>query len=254
MTSTVMGEEVRIVEKEGVKHKNPIVVEGLPDVGLVGTIAASYIVERMGYKEIGYIESDLFPPVMVVHEGKSKNPLRIYGDESVVVVLSEVAIPVGAVYPLTEALADWVKEIDSKLVISMTGLPATNRIDIEKPEVFAVGNSEEALKELKDKQMELLEEGFIAGPYAVMLRECSKRKISAISLLAQCFPVYPDPGAAASAIESLDKFLKLGIDVKELLEKGEEIKLKARDLMRQTALSAPKMQKGVEQDMPIMYR
>ena len=254
MTSTVMGEEVRIVEKEGVEHKNPIVIEGLPDVGLVGTIAASYIVERMGYKEIGYIESDLFPPVMVVHEGQSKNPLRIYGDECVVVVLSEVAIPVGAVYPLTEALADWVKEIDSKLVISMTGLPAANRIDIEKPEVFAVGNSEEALNELKDKQMELLEEGFIAGPYAVMLRECSKRKMSAISLLAQCFPVYPDPGAAASAIESLDKFLKLGIDVKELLEKGEEIKLKARDLMRQTALSAPKMQKGVEQDMPIMYR
>ena len=66
--------------------------------------------------------------------------------------------------------------------------------------------------------------------------------------------MYPDPGDAASAIESLDKFLKLGIDVKELLEKGEEIKLKARDLMRQTALSAPKMQKGVEQDMPIMYR
>ncbi len=254
MTSTVMGEEVRIVEKEGVKHKNPIVVEGLPDVGLVGTIAASYIVERMGYKEIGYIESDLFPPIMVVHEGKSKNPLRIYGDEGVVVVLSEVAIPVGAVYPLTEALADWVKEIGSKLVISMTGLPATNRIDIEKPEVFAVGNSEEALNELKDKQMELLEEGFIAGPYAVMLRECSKRKMSAISLLAQCFPVYPDPGAAASAIESLDKFLKLGIDVKELLEKGAEIKLKARDLMRQTALSAPEMQKGAEQDMPIMYR
>ena len=254
MTSTVMGDEVRIVEKEGVKHKNPIVIEGLPDVGLVGTIAASYIVERMGYKEIGYIESDLFPPVMVVHEGQSKNPLRIYGDEGVVVVLSEVAIPVGAVYPLTEALADWVKEIDSKLVISMTGLPAANRIDIEKPEVFAVGNSEEALNELKDKQMELLEEGFIAGPYAVMLRECSKRKMTAISLLAQCFPVYPDPGAAASAIESLDKFLKLGIDVKELLEKGEEIKLKARDLMRQTALSAPKMQKGAEQDMPIMYR
>jgi len=42
--------------------------------------------------------------------------------------------------------------------------------------------------------------------------------------------------------------------VGELLEKGEEIKLKARDLMRQTALSAPEMQKGVEQDIPIMYR
>jgi predicted ATP-grasp superfamily ATP-dependent carboligase len=73
-------------------------------------------------------------------------------------------------------------------------------------------------------------------------------------LLAQCYPVYPDPGAAASAIESLEKFLELGIDVAELNERAEEIKLKARDLMRQTALSAPEMQKEVEQDMPIMYQ
>ena len=245
---------VRIVEEGGVVHKNPIVIEGLPDVGLVGTIAASYIVEKEDYKEIGYIESDLFPPVMVVHEGKLKNPVRIYGNEGVVIVLSEVAIPSSAVYPLTCALADWVKKIGAKLVIPITGLPVGNRIDINKPEVFAVGNSEKVVKELKNKQMELLEEGFIAGPYALMLRECGKRKMDAISLLAQCFPVYPDPGAAASAIVSLEKFLKLGIDVKELLERGEEIKLKARDLMRQTALSAPEMEKGVEQDMPIMYR
>ncbi len=249
-----MEEVVRIAEEEGVVHKNPIVIEGLPDVGLVGTIAASYIVEKANYKEIGYIESDLFPPVMVVHEGKLKNPVRIYGNEGVVIVLSEVAIPPGAVYPLTRALADWFKEIGAELVIPITGLPVGNRIDISKPGVFAVGNSEEAVKELEGKQMELLEEGFIAGPYAIMLRECGKRKMNAISLLAQCFPVYPDPGAAASVIESLEKFLKLGIDVNELLERGEEIKLKARDLMRQTALSAPEMQKGVEQDMPIMYR
>ncbi len=76
-----------------------------------------------------------------------------------------------------------------------------------------------------------------------------------IPLLAQCYPVYPDPGAAASAIESLKKFVtSLAIDVGELLANAEEIKLKARDLMQQTALSVSEMQKGMEQDMPIMYR
>jgi len=249
-----MGELVRIVEEGDVAYNNPIVLEGLPDVGLVGTIAASYAVEKMGYKEIGYIESDLFPPVMVIHKGKLKSPFRIYGNESVVIVLSEVAIPPNAIYPLTEALADWFKSINAKLVISITGLPAKDRMDIEKPEVFAVGNNEEAMKKLADKQVDILEEGFIAGTYAIMQRECSKKDLSAISLLAQCYPVYPDPGAAASAIEALEKFLELGLDVAELNERAEEIKLKARDLMRQTALSAPEMQKEVEQDMPIMYQ
>ncbi|HDN68779.1 hypothetical protein B6V00_03550 [ANME-1 cluster archaeon ex4572_4] len=261
-----MEELVRVVEEEGEGYKgegykNPIVVAGLPDVGLVGTIAVSYIVEKLEMRtekekcrEIGYIESDLFPPVMVIHEGRLKSPFRIYGNESVVVVLSEAAVPPNAVYPLTRALADWFKRIGARLVIPITGLPVAKRIEISKPEVFAVGNSEEAVRWLKEKQVEVLEEGFIAGSYALMLRECGKRRTNAISLLAQCFPVYPDPGAAASAIESLEQFLNLGIDVGELLEKGEEIKLKARDLMRQTALSAPEMQKGVEQDIPIMYR
>ncbi|MBE0517022.1 MAG: proteasome assembly chaperone family protein [Methanophagales archaeon] len=252
-----MDEVVRIVEEEGILHKKPIVLEGLPDVGLVGTIAASYIVEKMDYREIGYIESDLFVPVMVIHEGKLKNPFRIYSDKDggIVVVLSEVAVPPRAVYPLTTALADWFHKIDAKLIISIKGLPVKNRMDIEKPEVFGVGNNEAALGELKDKQVEFLEEGFIAGTYAMMLWECTKRKLSAISLLAQCYPVYPDPGAAVSAIESVKKFSpELTVDVGELLENAEEIKLKARDLMQQTTLSAPEMQKGVEQDMPIMYR
>ena len=245
---------VNIVEEEGVEHKNPIVIEGLPDVGLVGTIAASYIVEKMKYNEIGHIESDLFPPVMVIHDGRMKSPFCLYGNEEVIVVSSEIAIPPNAVYPLTRTLADWFNNINAALVISITGLPVKNRMDIEKPEVFAVGNNEEVVKELKAKQVELLQEGFIAGTYAVMLRECYKRELNAISLLAQCFPVYPDPGAAASVIGSLDKFLQLGIDVGELMEKEEEIKLKARDLMRQTALSASEMQKSAEQDMPFMYR
>lgn len=249
---------MRIVEEEGMEYSNPIVIEGLPDVGLVGTIAASYIVEKLDYKEIGHIESDLFPPVMVIHDGKLEHPFRIYSDEGggVVVVLSEVAVPPKAVYPLTTALADWFHKINAKQpVLSIKGLPMKDRMDIEKPEVFAVGNNEDAVVILKDKQIELLEEGFIAGTYAIMLRECAKRKLSAISLLAQCFPVYPDPGAAASVIEYIKKFITgFEIDVGQLLENAEEIKMKARDLMQQTTLSASEMQKGMEQDMPIMYR
>jgi len=247
-------EIVTIVEEAGVVHKSPIVIEGLPDVGLVGTIAASYIVEKMDYAKIGYVESDLFSPIMVVHDGKLHNPFRLYGNEQVVVVLSETVILPDAVYPMTRALTDWFKVIGAELVISVTGLPAKNRIDIEKPEVFGVADNDAAVKKLKDKEIELLEEGFIAGTYAIMLRECKKRSLNAISLLGQCFPVYPDPGAAASAIKALDKFVPLGIDVSDLIEKEEEIKVKARDLMRQTTLSSQQMQKSAEQDMPIMYR
>ncbi|MCW7080489.1 MAG: PAC2 family protein [Candidatus Methanospirare jalkutatii] len=308
-------EEVRVVEeKPSLVFERPVVaIEGLPDVGLVGTIATTFLVEKKGFEEIAYLESDLFPPVMVVHEGRLKNPFRIYGgyltrDEAAegegrdgssggrsgggggsgesgeggggekegegrieatargeseereafkintVLVLSEIAVPPYAVFPLTRALSAWFKEKGVQLAISLTGLAVRNRMEIEEPEVFGVANSEAAVQELRKRGVEIFEEGFIAGIYASMLRECKSVSVDAIALLTQCFPAYPDPGAAASALKTLEKFVPLRVDVGELLKRAEEIKLKARDLMRQTSIAASQMQKNAEQDLPIMYR
>jgi len=309
-------EEVRVVEeKPSLVFERPMVaIEGLPDVGLVGTIATTFLVEKKGFEEIAYLESDLFPPVMVVHEGRLKNPFRIYGgyltrDETAegeggsgggsggrsgggggsgesgedgggekerkerieatargeseereefkintVLVLSEIAVPPYAVFPLTRALSAWFKEKGVQLAISLTGLAVRNRMEIEEPEVFGVANSEAAVQELRKRGVEIFEEGFIAGIYASMLRECKAVSVDAIALLTQCFPAYPDPGAAASALKTLEKFVPLRVDVGELLKRAEEIKLKARDLMRQTSIAASQMQKNAEQDLPIMYR
>jgi len=305
-------EEVRVVEeKPSLVFERPVVaIEGLPDVGLVGTIATTFLVEKKGFEEIAYLESDLFPPVMVVHEGRLKNPFRIYGgyltrDETAegeggssgggsggggdsgesgegrdgeneregrieatargerereefkintVLVLSEIAVPPYAVFPLTRALSAWFKEKGVQLAISLTGLAVRNRMEIEEPEVFGVANSEAAVQELRKRGVEIFEEGFIAGIYASMLRECRAVSVDAIALLTQCFPAYPDPGAAASALKTLEKFVPLRVDVGELLKRAEEIKLKARDLMRQTSIAASQMQKNAEQDLPIMYR
>ncbi len=301
-------EEVRVVEeKPSLVFERPVVaIEGLPDVGLVGTIATTFLVEKKGFEEIAYLESDLFPPVMVVHEGRLKNPFRIYGgyltrDEAAggeggsesgggsgesgeggggekeregrieanargeseereelkintVLVLSEIAVPPYAVFPLTRALSAWFKEKGVQLAISLTGLAVRNRMEIEEPEVFGVANSEAAVQELRKRGVEIFEEGFIAGIYASMLRECRAVSVDAIALLTQCFPAYPDPGAAASALKTLEKFVPLRVDVGELLKRAEEIKLKARDLMRQTSIAASQMQKNAEQDLPIMYR
>ena len=54
-------EEVRVVEeKPSLVFERPVVaIEGLPDVGLVGTIATTFLVEKKGFEEIAYLESCL---------------------------------------------------------------------------------------------------------------------------------------------------------------------------------------------------
>ena len=63
-----MPEDVKIVEK-GVIPKKFTLINGLPDVGLVGLVAASHIVSSLKMEEVGTVESDLFPPMIVLHDG-----------------------------------------------------------------------------------------------------------------------------------------------------------------------------------------
>lgn len=249
-----MPKEIRIVEKEGIKIDSPIIIEGFPDVGLVGTIASLHLVDQLGLNEVAYIESPIFPPVMVLHKGILTEPVRIFGNSKVLLVTSEIAIPPNAIYDLADAFANWFEEKKAKLVISLTGIPVQDRMEIDTPMVFGVGNNENALSILKKNKIETMEEGFIAGIYALLLKESLRRNIPAIAILAQSFLNYPDPGAAASAISSLNKILKTNVEVKSLLEKADEIRVKARDLMKQTQGTMGAMRKPAETEIPLMYR
>jgi len=250
----MMSEEVKIVESDGVKFSNPIVVDGLPDVGLVGTIAATHMVEVLNLKEVAHFESDLFPPIMVMHKGVLTDPVRILGNERLLVVTSEIAIPPIAIYPLARELVDWISAKGARLVVSLTGFPEQNRLDIDKPMVFGVGNTEETMNLLKENKIDVINEGFIAGIYALIMKYCMLKKVPAITLMAQAFPNYPDPGAAASVLQALNTMLGLNVSVDPLLEKADEIKIKGRDLMRQTRSSMEHVGKLSEQEIPLMYR
>jgi uncharacterized protein len=72
-----------------------------------------------------------------------------------------------------------------------------------------------------------------------------------LALLAQCFPNYPDPEAAAEVLKGLGKITGLKVNVAKLLEKGEEIRLRARDVMKRTQEEMSKMKKGQELDIPM---
>ncbi len=249
-----MPEIVQIIEDRDVRFRSPIAVEGLPDVGLVGTIASSHMIEQLKLDEVAHLESEEFPPVMVLRDGILKDPVRIYGNENLLVLTSEIPLPIATLNPAARAIARWFKAKNVKMAVSLSGIPVQDRVDIKTPNVYSVANNAESLGFLKKQGIEVMEEGFIAGIYALLLKESSRVELPAVALLSQSFLKYPDPGAAASVIQALNKLIGVNVDVQSLLEKGDEIRVKARDLMKQAEGSIIDMQKPMEQGIPIMYR
>jgi uncharacterized protein len=98
-----------------------------------------------------------------------------------------------------------------------------------------------------------MEEGFLVGPYALISKQAKIEGVPNLLLMAESYPQYPDPGAAANAISELMKFAPIKIDVKSLTSRSEEIRLSARELMRKTTENMQKMGKSQEYEPPMMY-
>lgn len=242
--------EIRIIEKVQIPFGTTMLF-GFPDVGLVGVIAGSHLIDELSMTEVAYVDSKLLPPVIVVHEGLPHSSLRIFGNDKILLAVSEIPLAADIIYPMMEALIDWGRSKKVKMMIALSGIPMQDRQDAKELKVFAAVSSSEMLKNVENKGVEALMEGFMVGPQAILLMRCAQLGIPAVTLLAQCFLNYPDPEAAAEVLKSLDKAAGIKVDLKSLVEKGEEIRLKARDVMRRTQEEMSKTKKTQEYDIPV---
>jgi len=246
-----LGEEVKIIEKKEIPS-GAIMLFGFPDVGLVGVIAASHLISEIkNLEEVAYMDSKLLPPLIVLHEGLPHSPIRIFGNHDILLAVSETAISADVIHPIMYALIDWGKNKKVRMMISLSGIPVQERQDIEELKVFAAASNPEMLKTVQELGIEVLREGYMVGPQAIMLQRCASIGLPSLTLLAQCFFNYPDPEAAAEVLKELTKITGLKVDVSKLLEKGEEIRLKARDVMRRTQQELSNMKKTQEYDIPL---
>jgi uncharacterized protein len=243
-------EEVKVVERNKIPSGATLIF-GFPDVGLVGVIAASHLIDELSLSEVAYVDSELLPPLIVLHEGLPHSSIRILGDDKLLLAISEAPIPADIVYPVMNALMEWASSKNVKLMISLGGIPMQDRQDATELKAFAAASTPEALKIAQDKNVETLTEGYMIGPQAIMLQRAANAGTPALALLAQCFPNYPDPEAAAEVLKGLGKITGLKVNVAKLLEKGEEIRLRARDVMKRTQEEMSKMKKGQELDIPM---
>lgn len=248
-----MAEEIHIIEEEDIKIRGPNVIVGLPDVGLVGLIATMHMIETLKMNRVGYIESKLFPPVIVLHNGEIQSPIKIYMKDNNIAIVSEIPIPSTAIYELSEALLQHIKKWDPNMVILLHGIPVPNRLNLEKITNYAIGTNEKTKGLIKESEIEVMDTGVIVGLKAIFLWDSLKQNVPTIALGAESFLEYPDPGAAASVVEALNILLKMDLDVEALLNRAEELRVRMRDLMRRTQETMRGTQPVRELELPPMF-
>lgn len=242
---------LRIVELREITSESPIFVEGTPDVGLVGTIAGVHLIVSKRLEEVAKFESELFPPLIVVRNKQIKDPVSVFGNGKLFVINSDIPIPGSAVYSFAREACSWLRSKKPEWIVLIGGLPDPNRVDTEDPVVLGLPTNKKAEKLMEEIGVEPLENGFLVGIKALLLRECKSLDLPALGLFAQSYYNYPDPGAAAKVLQHLSKLDELRVDVDTLLKRAEEVRMSYRELMRRTESEMGRIGKSKEYEPPI---
>lgn len=219
--------EAEVFEIKKVELKSPLIFAGFVGAGLVGPIAIGHMIEKLGMKEIGYMRSKHLPPSTVFMKGRLRHPFRFYANKegTVCAVICEITLRMEGVYTIVGAILDWAKEKGSNEIIILDGV-ASNEHD-QKAYCAA---EEDLCRVMADKNINVIPHGFITGIPGGILNECLIREIQGVALLVKANKLLPDPEAAATLIEAVNKMYEMQIDVSDLKKEKERIGAELEEL------------------------
>lgn len=221
--------------------KEAILINAFPGPGYAAMLAANYIVDKMGFEPVGTVRSPYFPSTAVIHDYTPYHPMRFYGKDGIMVLITEIPPKPEMAKPIAESLLQLFEEKEMGQMINLEAMADTQGKNPEDYQFFGITAQEGERRTLEDAGITLFKEGMIAGITGELLSEGHRRDQNIICLLTEVNPMYPDMQAAVKFVENLNNLLDgMDIDLEDLKKEAEEIQGtikesvdKARELIEQ---------------------
>ncbi len=254
---------VRIVDTREESLRGAMVVVGFPTHGLVGSVAASYLVHSLDMSLVAYMISEEFPPTVIMEEGVVSAPVRLYASKLVcgvdrscdqlVVVIADIQPPVSMLNQLGRVLLDWAEAKGVQLIVAIEGQPIEKESARGDARVVAMANR--AAAPLLEKYRFQAANGVVTGLAGGLLLGAIGRTTPVLCLVAQAHKDYPDARAAAKVIETINPLVPmLVLDTKPLREKAQEIEAEVRSNLTKQHQSMTAMRDAEPVGPGEMYR
>lgn len=207
---------IRLVEEKRIKCENAVFIEAFPSVGLIGSIVGNFLVENFKLERVATIVSDYFPPVAIVRNSIPTHPVRIYGNDKMLVFLSEFVPDPFLTKEISSLILELAQTRKCSMIISPEGV-VYNGSQEETHGIYGVGSTPKMRKLLEEHKITTLRDGIISGISGMLLADGELNGVNVLCLLAESNPRLPDARAAIRIVHTIDDLLPdIEIDVTPL--------------------------------------
>lgn len=218
-----------VVHDKQLRLQNPIFVDGTPGLGLVGTITAEHLIDEFGMTYFASLECPSLPPSVAYNREATQvlPPVRVYADEKRNLLTLQSDVPIS---PTT--VADFANCFD-QLLIDLNALPLyvsglgrrTENDPDQERSLYGIGtgNADQFLQRYSIEPPD--EDGLWSGPPGALLNVARKSGMTALGLIVECDPEFPDPEAACTLIERVvEPIADVRVNVESLRDQAAEIR------------------------------
>jgi len=243
-----------------VQANNPVLIEGLPGLGLVGKIAIRYLIKQLKAQKFAYLYSPHFPYFVLVNKKGNVRLLRgafyyvkTNGANDILLFTGDSqSQTIEGQYEIADSMLAFAKKHGVGTIVTIGGY----RMESEaKPKVIVAGTSQEVLGKALGAGATLSPSGSpIVGTAGLILGLARFKKISALCLLGETRGYLPDPQAARSVLEVLRGMFSFNIDLAGLDEdivKAEKMVTRLQKIEEKRVLQAEETRK--EEDKKTTY-
>jgi uncharacterized protein len=250
-----------IKERASIQANKPILIEGLPGLGLVGKIAIRYLIKQLKAEKFAYLYSPHFPYFVLVNKKGNVRLLRgaFYyvknptGPNDVILFTGDSqSQTIEGQYEIADKMLDFAKKHKVDTIVTIGGY----RMETEgKPKVIVAGTNQPILdKALAAGAMVSKTGSPIVGTAGLILGLARFKKIDAVCLLGETRGYLPDPQSARSVIEVIKNMFNLNIDLEgidEEITKAEKMVVRLQKIEEKRVIQAEETRK--EEDKKTTY-
>jgi uncharacterized protein len=197
--------EIKIKEFTSLNLEEGYLIDGFPSAGFSSAIASESIIKTSQFKLAGIIDSDSFPPISVIKNGKPNYPSRIFVNEElkVGIFLSYLTLDQTLHKTTAKTMLDWAQKHKIKLIVSSI---ATKSPDGNE-EMLGIGSTESARTKIKEAGLKVLEHGTVPGIPGTLLNEGSMTGQDVIVIIFHTDGKGPDFKSSAQLCMTMSKLI-----------------------------------------------
>ena len=204
------------------KLKDPILIEGLPGIGFVANISALHLINKLKAKLFGKIVSASFQDVAITADlGKASSPINeLYyvqrprkKNDIIIWYGNTQALTTFGQYELCGKVLDIAEKLGCNFLISIGGY---KKNDIQNnPVVYSAATDKETMDSMLNLGTKIMT-GHIFGLAGLLIGMGKLRKMKGFSILVETQGMYPDSKAAKCALEIINHYLHLNVNLKDI--------------------------------------